>query len=84
MPAPDKQNQNTSEQKINDVKHRVDYKLFASQTPIVFWCYCMQFVVYCLNLTEWRRLKYRTSTEALTGLTPDISHSEFTFWQKAW
>ena len=52
MPAPDKQNQNTSDRKINDVKHRVDYTLFTSQSPIVFWCYCMQYVAYCPNLTE--------------------------------
>ena len=84
MLAPDKQNQNASERKINDVKHRVDYTLFAYQAPIALWCYCMQYVVYCLNLTAWRRLNYRTSTEALTGLTPDISHLKFTFWQKAW
>ena len=32
----------------------------------------------------WRHLNYRTSTEALTGLTPDISHLKFTFWQKSW
>ena len=44
----------------------------------------MQYVVYCPSLTEWRRLNYRTSTEALTGLTPDISHLKFTFWKKAW
>ena len=84
MSAPDKQNQNASKQKVNDVKHRVYYTLFASQAPIVFWCYCMQFVVYCLNLTAWFRLNNRTSTEALTGLTPNISHLKFTFWKKAW
>ena len=84
MLAPDKQNQNALDQNINDVKHQVEYTLFTSQSPIVLWCYCMQFVVYCFNLTAWRRLNYRTSTEALTGLTPDIYHLKFTFWQKAW
>ena len=84
MSAPDKQNQNALEQKINDVKHRVDYTLFAFQAPIEFWCYCMQYVVYCLNLTAWRCLNYRTSTDALTSITPDISHLKFTFGKKAW
>ena len=49
--APDKQNQNASEKKVNDVKHLVYYTLFSSQSPIGLWCYCMQYVVYCLNLT---------------------------------
>ena len=84
MSAPDKQNQKVSEQKVNDVKHLVDYTLFAYQAPIIFWCYCMQFVVYCLNLTARLRLNYRTSTEALTGLTHDISHLKFTFWKNNW
>ena len=44
----------------------------------------MQYFVYCLNLTAWRRLNYRTSTESLNSLTPDISHLKFNFWQKAW
>jgi len=82
--APDKQNQNQSERKIGDVKRRTAYTLFASQAPIIFWCYCLQFVVYCLNLTARRRLNWRTSTEALTGYTPDISHLKFAFWEKAW
>ena len=55
--APDKQNQNQSERKIGDVKRRTAYTLFASQAPILFWCYCLQFVVYCLNLTARRRLQ---------------------------
>ena len=84
MSAPDKQNQTTSERKFNGVKHRVAYKLFASKAPILFWCYCMQSVVYCLNLTARRRLNYRTPTETLLGLTPDIYHLKFNFWQKSW
>ena len=43
----------------------------------------MQFVVYCLNLTTWRRLNYSTRTEALLGITPDIFHLKFTIWKKA-
>ena len=84
MSAHDKQNQDTSGRNVNDVKHRVDYTLFASKSPIIFWCYCMQYVVYCLNLTAWRRLNYITSTDTWTGVKPDISHLKFTFWQKAW
>ena len=41
MLAPDKQNHNSSERKANDAKQRVDYTLFTSQVPILFWCYCM-------------------------------------------
>ena len=72
------------ERKVGDLKRRVGYTLFASQAPLVFWCYCMQFVVYCLNLTARRRLNWKTSVEALTGNTPDISHLRFAFWDKAW
>ena len=84
MSAPDKQNQNASEQKINDIKHRVYNTLFASQSPIIFWYYCMPFFVYCLNLRAWCLLNYRTYTEALTGHTPDIFHLKFTFCSKPW
>ena len=41
----DKQNQNALEQKVNDVKQQVEYTLFASQAPIILWCYCMKYVV---------------------------------------
>ena len=82
--APSKQNQNQSERKIGDVKRRLSYSLFASQAPLVFWCYCIQFLVTCLNVTARRRLNWRTATEALTGYTPDISHMKFAFWEKAW
>ena len=84
MSAPDKHNKNASERKVNDVKHMVASTLFASNTPIVLWWYCMQFFVYSLNMAAWRRLNYRTPTEALLGLTPDISHLKFTFWKKSW
>ena len=82
--APDKQNQNQSEQKVGDAKNQVAYTLFKSSAPILFWFYCIDFFVHCLNLTAWRRLNYKTPTEALTGLTPDIYHLKFTFWHKAW
>ena len=58
MSAPDKQKQNASEQKVNYLKHRVDYTLFVSLAQILFWCHCMKFVVYYLNLTAWSRLNY--------------------------
>ena len=46
----DKHNQNQSERKVGDVKKRFAYTLFSSSAPIVVWCYCIEFVVYCLNL----------------------------------
>jgi len=82
--TPDKQNQNQSERKMGDVKPRTACTLFASQAPIVFWSYCLQFTVHCLNLTARRCLNWRTSTEALAGFTPNISHLKFAFWEKAW
>ena len=50
MSEPNKQKQKKLEQMVNDVNHRVDYTLFASQAPILFLCCCMQYVVCCLNL----------------------------------
>ena len=83
MLTPDKQNQNALERNIDDVKHRVGYTIFASQDPILFWCYCMKYLVYCLNLMAWHHSNSRISTLALTGLIPDISHLKFNFCKKA-
>jgi hypothetical protein len=82
--APHKQNQNQAERKIGDVKRRVCHTLFCSGAPLVFWCYCVQFVVACLNVTARRRLDWRTPTEALEGFTPDISRHQFHFWEPVW
>ena len=80
----DKQNQKQSERKFGDVKNRVAYTLFTFSAPIVLWCYCIYFFVYCLNMTSWCRLNYKKPTEDLTGLTLNIPHLNFTFYHKAW
>jgi hypothetical protein len=82
--APMKQNQNHAERKIGDVKRRTVLTLHFASAPITFWCYAIQFVVMCLNVTARRRLNWRTPHERLYGTTPDISRFRFQFWQKAW
>ena len=65
-------NQNTAERKVQDAKHRTAMTLQYSNAPLVFWCYCLYFVVDCLNFTAKKRLHWRTPMEVLHGETPDI------------
>ena len=80
--APHKQNQNKAERKIQDVKNRVIDTLYKAQAPLVFWCYCMMFIVDCLNHTAKKKLDWRTPKEVMTGNTPDISMFRFGFWDE--
>jgi hypothetical protein len=43
--TPNFANQNTAERKLAVVKHRVLLTLRYSEAPLVFWCYCMNYVV---------------------------------------
>ena len=73
MSTPHHQNQNFVERKVNDVKNRTSHTLFCSNAPLTFWCYCMAFIVICLNHTARRRLGWQTPMTMLTGHTPNIS-----------
>ena len=79
--APHKQNQNKAERKIQDVKDRTVKTLYQSGAPLVFWCFCMKFVVDCLNHTAKQKLQWRTPMEVMHGTTPDISMFCFHFWE---
>ena len=74
------QNQNPAERRIQDVKHRSILVLFAANAPLVFWCYCVEFIVECLNHTSKVKLKNKTPEEVMNSNTPDISVFRFEFW----
>jgi hypothetical protein len=82
--APHNQNQNNAERKIQDVKHRTIMTLRYAAAPLVFWCYCMHFIVDCLNHSAQKELGYRTCMEKMFGHTPDISMFRFHFWEPVW
>ena len=79
--VPHNQNQNSSERKIQEVKKKTVHALRTSCAPLVFWCYCLKFVVDCLNHTASARTGWRTPMELYSGDTPDISMFRFEFWQ---
>jgi hypothetical protein len=82
--VPHNQNQNHAERKIQDVKKRVIMTLRYAKAPLVFWCYCLHFIVDCFNHTAREGLDWRTPMEKLHGHTPDISMFRFAFWEPVW
>ena len=54
--APHNQQQNQSEGRLGKVKARTLLVMRKSNAPLVFWCYCLQFVVDCLNHTSVKSL----------------------------
>ena len=82
--VPHNQNQNQAERKVRDVKKRTILTLRYAQAPIVFWCYCMVFIVDCLNYSAQKELGYRTAMEKMYGNTLDISVFRFGFWETVW
>jgi hypothetical protein len=82
--VPHNQNQNNVERKIQDVKRRTIMTLCYALAPLVFWCYCMCFIVDCLNHTAKKELDYRTAMKKMFGHTPDISMFRFHFWETVW
>jgi hypothetical protein len=77
--APHNQNQNQAERKICDVKRRVMLTLRYSCAPIVFWCFCLQFIVDCLNHTASKKLDWRTPKERHDGTLRTYQCSDFNF-----
>jgi hypothetical protein len=74
------------EQKVQDVKKRVILTLHYGKVLLVFlWCYCLQFIIDCLNHLAHKQLEWRTPMEVPYGHTPgDISMFWFTFWEPIW
>ncbi len=82
--APYNQQQNQAERKIRDMKSRVLLTLRRSKAPIIFWCYCLTWVSDCLNHTAHQQLDWKTPSELLNGVTPDISVFRFAFFEPIW
>jgi hypothetical protein len=82
--VPHNQDQNQAERTIRDVKKRTILTFRYSSAPLLFWCYCMMFVVDCLNHTAQKELDYRTAMEKMYGNTPDIFMFRFRFWETVW
>ena len=75
------QNQNGAEKKVGELKSKTVHALKVSGAPLVFWCYCMKFIVDCMNYTASSRTGWRTPIELLNGDTPDITMFRYEFWQ---
>lgn len=82
--VPHNQQQNQAERKIRDAKTRVLLALRKANAPVTFWCYCLQWIVDCLNHTAHKQLDWRTPKELLDGDTPDISMFRFSFFEPVW
>lgn len=79
--TPHCQNQNQSERKIQDVKHRAILLMKSSMAPLVFWCYAIKFIVDCLNHTAKPGLDWQVPATLKDGSTKDISVFRYEFWQ---
>jgi hypothetical protein len=80
--VPHNQNQNQVELKFQDIISWTILSLRLAKAPLTFWCYCMMWVIDCLNHSAHKGLNWRTPIEKLNGWTPDISVFRFSFfWQ---
>ena len=66
---------------INDMD---DLGYLKYTAPLIFWCYCLQFVVNCMNHSSVKSLDWKTPMEKLHGKTPDISMFRFGLWAPVW
>ena len=82
--APHNQHKNQSEGRLGKVKTRTLLVMRKSNAPLIFWCYCLQFVVDCINHSSFKSLNWKTTMEKLHGKTPDISMFRFDFWAPVW
>ena len=78
--APHNQQQNQSEGRLGKVKTRTLLVMRKSNVPLIFWCYCLQFVVDCMKHSSVKSLDCKTPVEKLHSKTPDISMFRFVFW----
>ena len=79
--TPHCQNQNVSERKIQDVKHRAVLLLRSSNAPLSFWCYVVMFVADCLKHTAKKCIDWQVPADLLNSSTADMSVFRFKFWQ---
>jgi hypothetical protein len=65
--VPHNQQQNQAERKVGDLKKRTIMVLRYAKAPLVFWCYCLHFVIDCLNHSAHQQLDWRTPMEYKDG-----------------
>ena len=82
--APHNQQQNQSEGRLGKVKTRTLLVMRKSNAPLIFWCYCLQFVLDCMNHSSVKSLDWKTPMENLHGKPPNISMFRFGFWAPVW
>jgi hypothetical protein len=56
--VPHNQQQNQPEQKMLDVKKRTILTLQQANAPFIFWCFCLIFILDCLNHTSVKALDW--------------------------
>jgi hypothetical protein len=66
------------------MKSCVFLMLRRSKAPIIFWCYCLTWVSDCLNHTAHQQLNWKTPSELLNSVTPDISVFRFVSFEPIW
>ena len=65
-----------SEGRIGKVKTRTLLVMRKSNTPLICWCYCLQFVVDCMNHSSVKSLYWKTPMEKLHEKTPTFPCSD--------
>ena len=70
------QQQNQSEGRLGKVKTRTLLVMCKSNAPLIFWCYCLQFVVDCMNHSSVKSLDWKTPMDKLHGKTPTFPCSD--------
>ena len=66
-------NQNPAERRIQDVKNLTLQMIDRTDSPSNLWYLCMQHATDILNHLAHTNLNYKTPTEMMYGITPDIS-----------
>ena len=68
--APHKPQQNQSEDRLGKVKTRTLLVMRKSNAPLIFWCYCLQLVLDCMNHSPVKSLGWKTPMEKLHEKNP--------------
>ena len=68
--APHNQQQKQSEGRIGKVKTCTLLVMRKSNAPLIFWCYCLQFVVDYMNHSSVKSLDWKTPMEKLHETPP--------------
>ena len=85
LTVPHHQHQNFAEGEGGNMKYRVLKLLHNTpHAPISYWCYALEFLDQVGCYLSKSNLDGRTSSEKLSGQTPDISIFRFAWFQAVW